>query len=334
MCGVSPRALMAPCLGIRPPPGVQPSPCVPFERVSIFPQSPGQVQSRAKGTMGLRARVAFSSTPSPPPPPPRDPAARTPRPRCPYPGRVDPPRPCSTSVPSPPAPRAPRPGGPTPAAPGAQLRATQSPAPPPRPPRSPSPNKSRFLSPQQIKDQEGVKNSFPGPGGGGAREKPGLWGRFDGECVGNPRNVAAPTAAAGRGAGRRARPPGPPRPQGPAPSHALSAPSSPLHRAPALSAPPSVRFLNFEFVFLLSLLIFLFTNPFHFHLLLRLCLCLFGPCCMCEFPGQGWNLRHSSDPSCRIDSAGSLTRCIARALLLLFVLSVFSSSVSSSVPLS
>lgn len=52
------------------------------------------------------------------------------------------------------------PGSPHPSV-GAQLRDTQSPAPPPRPPpRSPSFNKSRFLFPQQIKDQEGVKNSF------------------------------------------------------------------------------------------------------------------------------------------------------------------------------
>lgn len=125
----------------------------------------------AKSTMGLCARVAFSSTPSPTATLP----THTPRPACPLSG---------PTRPSPPAPRAPE--APPPAASGAQLRDTQSRSPPPRPPRSPSPNKSRFLSPQQIKGQEGVKNSFSSPGGGGAREKLGLWGLFDGECVGNP----------------------------------------------------------------------------------------------------------------------------------------------------
>ena len=37
---------------------------------------------------------------------------------------------------------------------------------------------------------------------------------------------------------------------------------------------------------------------------------------MWKFPGQGLNLRHSSDPSCRSDNnAGSLTRCTAREIL-------------------
>ena len=74
--------LVAPCLRIRPPAGVQPSPHVPFPRVPIFPQSRGQLQNRAKRTMGLRARVAlFLHSLGP-----CDPPARTPRPRGPHPG--------------------------------------------------------------------------------------------------------------------------------------------------------------------------------------------------------------------------------------------------------
>lgn len=227
---------MAPCLSIRPPPGVQPSPHLPFQRVSIFPQSPALVQNRAKRTMGLRARVAFFSTPSAPatlPPAPRAPTAPTPArrpaqavrpaPLRPTPARLDL-RALRARAP------APRPGGPTPAAPGAQLRDTQSPAPPPRPPRSPLPNKSRFLSPQQIKDQEGVKNSFSGPGGGGAREKPGLWGLFDGKCVGNPEECGYSDRRGGERRREEGPPPGTPAARAPQiaarlPSRSLCAPS-------------------------------------------------------------------------------------------------------------
>lgn len=202
----------------------------------------------AKKTMGLCARVAFSSTPSPTATLP----THTPRPACPLSG---------PTRPSPPAPRALE--APPPAASGAQLRDTQSRSPPPRPPRSPSPNKSRFLSPQQIKGQEGVKNSFSSPGGGGAREKLGLWGLFDGECVGNPEEcgcLGPPRQGEAPGGGVRPRDP-----------HGLRGPGAAC--TPARRASPRALGLRFSpplapllFLSLLcpfsQILISLFFSPF------------------------------------------------------------------------
>ncbi|XDB47308.1 hypothetical protein AB1E18_000905 [Capra hircus] len=184
--------------------------------------------------MGLRARVAlFLHSLGP-----CDPPARTPRPRGPHPGPGRPAPAIRTRAPAPhPGPARPRgglprprPGGPTRAARGAQLRGhtiAGSPAPPPR--AAPRPTKAAFFPPQQIKDQEGVKNSFSGPGGGGAREKSGLWGLFDGECVGNPEECGC----SDRRGGERRREEGPPRPPRPErPPIARIAPR-------ALGVPPS-----------------------------------------------------------------------------------------------
>lgn len=153
------------------------------------PQAPGQVQNRARGTMGLCARVAFPPLP-----------ARTPRPRGPHSGPARPSRP---SPPAPRAPPAPTPGGPRRAAAGHTIA-----APPRRPPRSPSPNKSRFLSPPQIKDREGVRRSCSRPGGGGARDA-GARGPLMASVWETRRNAAAGPGAAGRVAGT----PSPPRPR-------------------------------------------------------------------------------------------------------------------------
>lgn len=217
----------------------------------------------------LRALAArpLWSPPHPSPPAPPGPAAPSP------------------ALPDPPGPPRPRPAPPPPAAPGAQLRDTQSPAPPPHPPRSPSPNKSRFLSPQQIKDQEGVKNSFSSPGGGGAREKLGFGDSLMASVWETRRNVAAGTGAAARGSRRRARPPGtpgtpaplatpppgpsrPPRPAPPAPqlaepSRSRCPPLSPFALLPVRSVPQSLfSNSNFSVFFLFFvLLIFLFVNP-------------------------------------------------------------------------
>lgn len=253
---VSPSAV-APCLSIRPPLVVQPLPRCPLPYVSIFPHLRARCRT-AKRTMGLCARVAFSCTPSTIATLP----TRTPRPVCPH---------CGPIRPSPPAPRAPE--APPPAASGAQLRDTQSPSPPPCPPRSPSTNKSRFLSPQQIKGQEGVKNSFSSPGGGGAREKLGLWGLFDGECVGNPEECGCWDR---RGRARRREegpPPGPPRPprsrgrlrsSSPSVSSRSQSPSlSPL--APLLFLPPLCQFsqilISLFFFSLFPFLLFVFASP-------------------------------------------------------------------------
>lgn len=199
----SPRALAAPILALSRP----------------WPSSP------APG-------CSTSAPPDPPGPP-------CPRPCGPHPG---PPRLLPGALRLPPRPSRPRPAPPSPAAPGAQLRDTQSPAPPPHPPRSPSPNKSRFLSPQQIKDQEGVKNSFSSPGGGGAREKLGFGDSLMASVWETRRNVAAGTGAAGRGSRRRGCPPTP-DPRDPRVPHAphRQRPQGPSHHPrPSATSPRSL----------------------------------------------------------------------------------------------
>lgn len=130
-----------------------------------------------------------------------------------------------------------------------------------------------------------MKNSFSGPGGGGAREKSGLWGLFDGECVGNPEECGCSDRRGGERRREEGPPPSPPRdPRGPsaprsppsplAPSGCLL-PPRPRRASLALAVSPARS--HFSLFFLLCLpLVFLFLNPLFISTSFLFLFCLFS----------------------------------------------------------